>query len=62
MSGNTITSDMIPYFTMISVINCLLHTLLAQLNAIRTLPSSISTISMTVVKSTLFDMHGLCSA
>ena len=28
---------------------CLLHTLLDQLSAIRTLPSSISTISMTVV-------------
>ena len=51
------TSEMTPYF---SVINRLLHTLLAQLNAIRTLPSSISTISMTVVKTTLFNTCARC--
>ena len=41
------TSEMIPYFTMTKCNK--LHTLLAQLNAVRTLPCSISTISMTVV-------------
>ena len=41
----------------LSVINCLLHTLLAQLNTIQTLPSSISTISITVIYS--IHVHGV---
>ena len=45
----------------VRVINCLLHTLLAQLNAIPTLPSCISTISMMVVKTTLFNTRAQCS-
>ena len=40
------------------VVSGLLHTLLAQLNAIQTLLSSISTISMIVVKS---NTYMLCS-
>ena len=49
------TSEMTPYFTMTKCNKLFITSLLAQLNAIPTLPSSISTISMMVVKTTLFN-------
>ena len=45
------TSDMTPYFTMIIIYRT------RSTEHLPTLPSSISTISMMVVKTTLFNMH-----
>ena len=52
------TSEMTPYFIVTKCNNCLLHTLLAQQNA---LPSNVSTISMKVVKTMLFNTRARCS-
>ena len=64
--GKKLDDKIVTYFALkagstVSVINCLLHTLPTQLYTIPTLPSSISTISMMVVKTTLFNTRALCS-
>ena len=54
-------SEMTPYFTMTQCNKLFIMYLTAQVNAIRPLPSSISTFSMTVVKSMLFNMCARCN-
>ena len=54
-----IMSEMTPYFTMTKWFSTYLTR--STECYIRTLPSTISTISMTVVKTTLFNMRARCS-
>ena len=56
-----ITSEMTPYFTMTMCNKLFITYLTRSTERLPTLPSSISTISMTVVKTTLFNMRVQCS-
>ena len=55
------TSEMTPYFTMTKCNKLFITHLTCSTESLPTLPSSISTISMMVVKMTLFNMRAQCS-